>query len=259
MTRLCLKSFATSKGFFLGLTICVVCFFSIFANANTALLFTGKAYDLDSEHLLYVERHNIKLTAAGEYLSSQVNYFDPDGKLIATKYLDFSDSQTMPKLRFVDGRINAKIEVETFDKKKQHGVRILQERGSERQVSEVKTEDKQTSIIDAGFNLYAMSNWQRLIEGGTLEMDFLALTRSEYIGFKLEPANLENKAETGHMVLSLSPQNFFISLLMEPIYLTYDINSKRLIRFEGLTNLEMVEQGKGLGDNFVARIEYSYL
>ena len=45
---------------------------------------------------------------------------------------------------------------------------------------------------------------------------------------------------------------------MAPIYLTYDIQYKRLIRFEGITNLEMVEQGKGLGDNFVARIEYSY-
>jgi hypothetical protein len=219
--------------------------------------FTGKAYALDSERLLYIERHYIKLTATGEYLSSQVSYFDPDEQLIAAKYLDFSDSQWMPKLKFIDKRIDAKIEVETIGKG-QHYVRILKDRDGKRQISEVKTDYQYTSIIDAGFNLNVMANWQPLLEGNAIDIDFLALTRSEYIGFTLEQENPETKVEKGQMILSLRPKNFFIRLLMAPIYLTYDIQYKRLIRFEGVTNLEMVEQGKGLGDNFVARIEYSY-
>ncbi|MFT7184731.1 MAG: hypothetical protein ACI84K_000097 [Pseudohongiellaceae bacterium] len=258
MNRLYVKRYTCLEGIYRRVTVFIISLCAIVANANSELVFTGKAYSLDSEQLLYVERHSIKLNDLGEYLSSQVNYFDPEGQSIATKFLDFSDSQTMPKLSFVDKRINAKIEVQPFDKEQQHRVRILKERGDERKVSEVKTEDKYTSIIDAGFDLYVMANWQKLLDGGAIEMEFLALTRAKYIGFKLEPAHLEKNAKMGQLVLSLRPQNFFIRLLMEPIYLSYDINSKRLIRFEGLTNLEMVEQGQGLGDNFVARIEYSY-
>jgi hypothetical protein len=258
MNRFDTSCFTRSKGIYRGLILCTVWFFSIYASANTERVFMGKAYAIGSEELLYVERHTIKLSATGEYVSGQVNYFDPDGKPIATKSLDFADSQTMPKMSFIDKRINAKIEVEGLTQEKQHSVRIVQQRGDQRKVSEVKTEDKYTAIIDAGFDLYVMANWQKLLAGDTIKMEFLALTRSEYIGFKLEPANLEKQVEKGQMVLSLRPQNFFIRLLLEPIYLSYDIKSKRLISFEGLTNLEMVEQGKGLGDNFVARIEYVY-
>lgn len=45
---------------------------------------------------------------------------------------------------------------------------------------------------------------------------------------------------------------------MDSIILTYDINNRRLLRFEGLTNMEMVESGRGTGKNHVARIEYFY-
>jgi len=231
---------------------------STVVNAFSNVQFTGKAYAVDSEQLLYVEQHNITLDKAGEYLSSRVSYSDPIGNVIVTKTLDFSTSQTMPKLTFIDKRINANIKVYPFNEAGQHTTRIFSQRGDESNFSEVITEQPQTSIIDAGFDHYVMANWQALLAGKTIDMEFLALTRAEYIGFELEAKNSAEVGDDKLLVLSLRPRNFFIRLLMKPIYLTYDTGSKHLLRFEGLTNIERVEQGKGLGENYLARIEYTY-
>ena len=89
-------------------------------------------------------------------------------------------------------------------------------------------------------------------------MDFLALTRAQYIGFELKPIESEKAEKKGLMILSLQPSNFLIRLVMDPIILSYDLETMRLLRFEGLTNIERVNKGKGLGENYIARIEYSY-
>lgn len=233
----------------------VVCLaFGASLSANTDLVFTGKAFAIDSDRLLYVEYHHIKRDSFGTYLTSEVNYFDAEGLPLATKTLNFSPNPTMPSLNYIDKRIDAKMEVTFSNTEMTPNVRILKERDGKRKLALVKTANKLTSVVDAGFDQYVMSHWQDLIDGRQVDMNFLALTRSEYIGFQLKKI----KQEKNIIVLSLRPSNFLIRLLLEPIYLSYHVQSKRLLRFEGLTNLEMVTQGKGLEENYVARIEYSY-
>ena len=235
----------------------VLCVCSTLAYSKSVIEFTGTAYDIDSEKMLYREQHRINVNEAGEYLSSEVRYSGLDGNIIAIKTLDFSKSQTMPQLTFIDKRVDSNIKVDPLNGDAQNTVRIFSERGEARKLSQVKISSSASSIIDAGFDLFVIKNWQPLLAGKTIGMDFLALTRAQYIGFELEAVSSKGRSD-GLLVLSLRPSSFFIRLLMDPIYLTYDINSRRLLRFEGLTNIENVEGGQDIGDNFVARIEYSY-
>ena len=47
-------------------------------------------------------------------------------------------------------------------------------------------------------------------------------------------------------------------MLVDPIVLEYDLESKRLLSFEGLTNIERFNNGKRSEENYVARIDYYY-
>jgi hypothetical protein len=220
--------------------------------------FVGRAYAVNSDQLLYVERHRVKKDAAGESVSSKVNYFDSSDKLIAAKSLDFTNSQTMPELRFVDQRLISTMVVSAYNQGPQNMVRITAEQNGLKVIEEVSTNDLDSSIIDAGFDQYVTANWQKLLDQETVEMEFLALTRAQFIGFELEAVDLNATRKQGLMILTLRPNNFFIRLLVDAITLTYDINARRILSFEGLTNIEIVEDGQGLGKNHLARIEYSY-
>jgi len=236
----------------------VLCVCSTLAYSKSVIEFTGTAYEIDSEKMLYVEQHHINVNEAGEYISSEVTYSGLDGNIIAVKTLNFSQSQTMPQLTFIDKRVDANIKVDPFVNEAENKVSIISERGEKRKLSHVKITSRGASIIDAGFDLFVIQHWQSLLAGKTIDMDFLALTRAQYISFELEAVDMNEGGDDGLLVLSLRPSSFFIRLLMDPIYLTYDINSRRLLRFEGLTNIENVEGGRSIGENFVARIEYSY-
>jgi hypothetical protein len=96
--------------------------------------------------------------------------------------------------------------------------------------------------------------WDVLIDKQTLEFEFLAPTRAQLISFSLASVFQDDAI----IELSLAPSNFFLRLLVDPIKLTYDKVTKRILIYEGLTNIEKTKQGEATGEYYIARIEYRY-
>lgn len=207
--------------------------------------FTGKAYDIETQELLYTEHHEIYLNTLGAYEKGEVTYRHAEGHEIATKTLDFSLSSFVPNLVFIDHRSDTVLNLSY-----QHGEALIERSSDEkRDRNHVKTA-KRPLVADAGFDRYIVENWETLKSGTTLSFDMLALDRGEQFGFQIERV-----AEEGDQVtFEIKPESWLIRLLMKPILLRYSSQSKHLQEYVGLTN---IEREKGIG-NYQATIVYEY-
>ena len=220
-------------------------------NVENDLVSIGHAYDLQSDELLYVETHRIDLDQNEEYKRALVTYQAPEGDLIASKQLDYQPYVLRPQLAFEDKRDPYQIRV--LNTPRELAVRA-REQGTE--LNETLTLDEdELVIVDAGFDRMVRRYWERLVAGETIEFEFLALSRASLVSFKVYQTSIGEE----HLDLAIAPTNWLIQLLMDPIELHYDLNSRRLMEYRGVTNIRAWESGQLSEDNYHARIRYEYL
>lgn len=231
---------------------CTLCGISL-ANAAEKLHFKGTAFSLDNNALLYTEYHEIKVNTLGQYERGEVIYRDENGQVIATKVLDFSLNALVPNLVFKDHRSQSDITlsragsdliVEYFDgvKNRTHKTRF-KPNGSGNPL-----------VADAGFDRFVLKNWNKILAGEKLVFDMLALTRGETIPFQMSMIN----KTSDQVAIEVKPDSWLVRLLVKPIHLSYELNSQKLMRFEGLTNIQAEENGRLKDENAMAKIVYEY-
>ena len=220
-------------------------------NASNAFEFTGRAYDVDTHQLVYIEQHQVILNEYGQYASSVVKYVDPQGEPIALKQVSYEKSLTSPSFRFHNLRQGDRLRVDTGDT----SLTVTLKQGSSSQTQTVNYQQDLSLVVDAGFDRFIVENWQDLMYDKESTFSFLAVTRQMLID--LDVSEVSRTANT--VLYSVEPSNFFLKFLVDPIQLTYQLSTKRLLRFEGVTNIEKVVGGIGQKDNYVAYIEYDYL
>jgi hypothetical protein len=218
---------------------------------STKQEFVGYAYSLVDKTLLYSEHHSISIDNNNQRQSSRVQYKSPDGILIADKTLQYDEQGYFPSFNFADLRTRNILNVAAGDTR----IEITHTQGSSSSKIEViKAIPDSVMIADAGFDVFMMKNWQVLVSGKAQIVEFLAPTRNMFVTFKIEQTFL-NDSVVG---FSLAPDNFFISLLVDTIYLEYDLLSGRILSYKGLTNIEEVLNGDASGSNVMAHIKYQY-
>lgn len=208
--------------------------------------FVGKAYDIETGETLYNEEHYISLDPAGNYLRSLVRYVAEDGSLIASKRLDFETSQTAPTLAFEYENYALQ-----FGSEYREGTFVLRTNESEsRKESVIPLQGDESFVVDGGFDRLLVKRWDSLLSGVDQEFDFLAITRGSTIQFELSVVT-----QTADRVrFQIEPSSWLVSLLVDPIFLEYDRESRLLMRYEGLTNIALSQDES----NTVAIIEYFY-
>lgn len=235
------------------------------ANGETVLQpsfeFVGRAYEPDTGLLLYTEKHSIQLNEAGQYQAAKVVYRDSQGELFAEKTLDYDGWPTMPTTYFneIDSPFYFKVKStnESTNDGKSSGDLTLEYQDEKEDFKEqVPVEKPKYAVVDAGFDRLVSGNWQSLISGDALTFSFLAVTRSAFYQFRLVPIK---QSDSDKLVLRLEPDNAIFRWLLDPAYLTYSVKNKKLIRFEGLTNIRKRINGQPQDENYVAVIEYDYL
>jgi hypothetical protein len=223
------------------------CAFSLALSVNAQQFsFVGKATDIETGALLYSEEHAISLDSEGEYLSSEVRYVAADGSLIASKRLDFEASQTAPTLDFQYQNATLR-----YGSEYREGMFVLKTDRSEMlKEDRISLKNDASFVVDGGFDRLLVKRWDSLLSGDEHEFDFLAITRGSTIEFELSVV-----AQTSERVrFQIKPSSWVIGLLVDPIFLEYDRESRLLMRYEGLTNIALSD-GDG---NAVAVIQYFY-
>jgi len=214
--------------------------------------FVGYAYSLTDSSLLYSEHHSIIADSNNQRQSSSVQYKSSEGFLIADKTLEYDEKGYFPNFNIVDLRTSQILDVALNDSI--ITITNTQEDDGDKQVDSLDTVSDGVMIADAGFDVFMMKNWPALVSGQSQVVEFLAPTRNMFVSFKIEQTFI-NDSIVG---FSLAPDNFFIALLVDPIYLEYDLGSGRILSYKGLTNIEEVVAGEPSGSNVLAHIKYQY-
>ncbi len=208
------------------------------STGSLAETFKGIAYELGGDTVLYEEHHQLE-REDGQPVSETVRYLQPKGALIATKKLDYQEpARPSYHIRFdTNGRMER---VETGVE----GVYI------DRQSKGRLDWPEGPAVIDSGFHYFIQSHFDSLTTGQSLDFHFLSPSRLSWTPLQIVP----QPSSSPHLELKLSLQNPLLSWIIDPIHLTYDRDSRRLLVYRGLTNLPRPD-GNG---NYRARIVYHY-
>lgn len=217
--------------------------------------FTGYAYDLRSGELCYQEQHFRSVDAQGQQ-QVYTRYTDPQNVIIAERTVNYVGDQ-VAEFALQDQRsqraVSASRSAEQVVVKKQAIVVATDDVSTAKtlKTTTLRLKPQLTSVIDAGFNSYLLSNWQRLVAGEVLSFNFLSTERASWIKFRLKDGGL--REEDGHQVrrFVMTVTNPMFRLLLKPIKVDYYVDTKELFRYQGISNIKR-ENGK----NYNVRIEF---
>lgn len=207
--------------------------------------FSGKAYDLNSNELLYTEHHQYS-----SKFSHSVDYKTPDGDIFARKTLNYEHGYFSPD--FVQENTRNGELIRSHKKGKKVTLEYKENDKSTVEVEKIKVSEN--LIIDAGFNNFITENWAELISGKELAIEYLVPSMLDSFELNVKKVRCSNDDD---YCFSISSSSFFLRLFSNNLKLTYSkfgSNDYQLSVFQGRSNI-CDEDGNYLD----VRIQYSFL
>ncbi len=247
---------AKSPGYFLtspklrGLAFLLVLLFGNAAIADTAdsgyMSYEGTAVDRKNGDVLYRESHFLALQ--GEKVRERlVLYRCADGKPFGRKRVaEVLSTPWLPEFDMTDARLGYREAVSSEGA----ALKIFVDQPDEEPEQETLAQVPADLVGDAGFDRFVQDQWDKLVAGETVYFHFLVPSRLDYLGFKVK--------QIAELQIEQRPARVFrlalgglLGLIVSGIDVTYDAESRILLRFEGLSNMRDAE-----GENYVARIDF---
>lgn len=209
-----------------------ICMAPVALAETTTKTFTGYGYELDSGAFRYTEHHSQTLED-GQIVDWQVEYRNPQGQMIASKWLKPGDNPAVPEYELsvkTNGYVEGirRIDANTIELKRQKP-------GEDTPETKTVSHDA-SACADSGFDAYLRQNWDRAIAGKKLKFDFIAAGRLADYGFKakrIDDTTFEGKPAVRFEVSLAS----FLGVFIDSLVLSYDPDSKKLLEYRGVGNL----------------------
>lgn len=210
--------------------------------AAEQLVVVGNAYAIDGSQLEYREFHYY----SEDQLDHRVIYQTPDEQPVAIKVLDYRNGLTAPAFRQRGISYAEIIKVEWVGDSLEVN---YQQDGKQRQKLIAAA---RPLVVDAGFDHFIRSHWQSLLNGETVDFNFLAVSRLSLIGLQVKKTACHYETAQDQC-FQVQPSNWLISLLVDAIELGYNADTRLLSRFRGLGNIS-----NDAGDSLKVDIHYRY-
>ncbi|HET6725971.1 MAG TPA: hypothetical protein VFH85_08200 [Gammaproteobacteria bacterium] len=98
------------------------------------------------------------------------------------------------------------------------------------------------TVINETITAYIDKHWNELMDGKTVNIRYLVIPRLETVGFSLSKVGEANWSGRQVVNIKMDPSSFFIGLLVDPVYFTFDKNTGEFIQYTGRTT-PMIKQG----------------
>jgi hypothetical protein len=216
---------------------------------STTRVFVGAATDMSHGKHVYAEEHEA-LYENGKPSRLTTTYRNELKNVIATRVVDFSRHAFIPDFRLENVRTGYCEGAEKVDR----GLRLYVRRGANAPFEEKLVSVSQPTVVDAGFNNFVQTYWDSLMTGRKLYLNFAVPSRLEYYGFRLYKEGETTVGGRRAVVVICDIDNFMLRFLLKPIVLTYDIQTTRLLSYEGISNIS-----DDKGDNYFVKIAFSPL
>lgn len=199
----------------------------------------GLARPPGADGLVFREQHFLR-AESGRPLERLVVYRCPAGPAFARKRLDYLASTQAPEFHLEDRRSGYREgmrrrdgRVELFFSAARGGAekRALQRAGP--------------AVADAGFDEFVRANWQELLDGRTLPLQFAVPSRLRSMEFTVAMRGRTRVASEEAVQFRLRLDGL-LGLVAPHIDVAYGLRSRRLLRFEGLSNMRDARGNKQL-------------
>jgi hypothetical protein len=207
------------------------------------LAYSGTAQQFKGGGFLYHERHWL-LLRDGHMAERVVLYTCADGAAFARKTATYTEPLA-PSFDFED-RSNGM----------RQGVRASA--GGRSMYFRASADGREKSaplpaaplVIDTGFDAFIQSQWQALLSGQSVTLQFLVPSRQQTMQFQVQRLRSETLNGTPAEVFRMK-LNGALGWVLSGIDVTYAADSHVLMRYEGVADLRNPQ-----GDNFAARIVF---
>lgn len=174
-----------------------------------------------------------------------VLYVCPDGTPFGRKFVDYRASQIAPEFSFTDSRSGYREGLRRVGGLAKAWFRDARQPEQQASLGVARL------VVDAGFDNFIRSQWTELSAGRTVSLSFAVPARLRSLDFKLRRVGSADIGGQGAQVFRLSLGGW-LGLIAPHIDVAYGQQSRRLLRFEGLSNLRDDAGRKQL----VARIDF---
>lgn len=216
------------------------------ATAAETLRFYGYAYDLKTDRLLYTEVHEQEV-AGNRWLRGRIGYFLADGRKLGEKSLDFSADPFVPVFRLdlaLEGYMEAVTAVGdsmTMERRAAKGAKL-----------ESKTVKREgPTCADSGFHAFLVSNFGKLMKKETIALRLAVAGSLDQ--FKFRARRIDDTTFEGQPAVRfyIEPDSL-LRFVVDPLELTYDPKTQRLLEYRGISNIRDPQTGKP----YLTRIAY---
>ncbi len=222
--------------------ILLLLFFTQISNAE---VLTSRAYNKNNK-LVYKERLSIQRAVNGKIIHIKTEYLDESDKVFATLESDFLKSSFIPNSKFSDSRFSL-IENVTYypDKKIIEVNRIISKKANDGIINL-----SSPFVMGQGFNNYISENFDKLLTEEVV-IWFGIAPRIDKFRFRVSLVSKENNQSK--VKFKIEPESFVLKAFVSPIILTYDLETKKLLEFQGLSN---IDDSKGNSQEVIIRYDY---
>ncbi|GAC1624666.1 MAG: hypothetical protein NVS9B10_10870 [Nevskia sp.] len=212
--------------------------------AATTNRFYGYAYDLKTAKYLYTELHEQRIDG-DRWFGGSIQYYAPDGSLLASKTLDFTADPYIPVFKLEipkEGYVEAitKVTKDSFTMEK---------------VSHGKTEMETMSrapgmAADSGFHSAIVDHFDDLRAGKPLK--FKLGVAGELDTFSFRCSKIADVVVNGRPAIKFRVElDSLLSLLAGPLEIVYDVQTRHLLDYRGVSNIHDPATGEAYNVHIV--------
>lgn len=202
----------------------------LFASLVSAADLVGEATLIDSGKAVYTERHQITTGNDGRNRRIRSEYTRPSGEVFATKVTDFSKNPLLPDVVFEDRRFGLKEELILEDKGK---TLLIRRNQTGAKTEETRLQTRPDMVAGQGFDNFLKIHFDDL-QSKERPISFVVPPKMDF--FRFDAIALPTESERVRFRLRAS--SFLLRLFADSIEVEYDRDTRRLLTYRGLSNLD---------------------
>lgn len=198
--------------------------------------------------LVYTEKHKVTFDSAQKPVRAKTEYIDPSQKVIATMETEFGNSISAPDHVFKNLRSE---HIHGIKYTESNTVLYFSDKGAAEKSKNFPREFDKNFLAVGGQGLfyYLRENYSEVQKRKRIPLKFLIPGRLDVYDFELE---LKGEKE-GVAHIELHIKNWILRIFAPKLDVYYDINNKRLVSYQGLSNITDEK-----GQTQVVNITYKY-
>lgn len=229
------------------LLVAAACGAVVPSHASERQQFTGTAHDLKTGKVIFVESYDVEVDN-GRWRSGTTRYATPDGKTIGERKFDFAKDNYVPTYSFDQTNVDYREGITRVDAQQ---IDLFVVRGGKRETATIPRVG--TMVGDCGSQPYLIDHLGVLDKGETIHFTLAVAGKTD--SFRLRARKVEDRTVDGRRAMRIRIElDSLLRLILPPLELTIDPESKRLIEYSGIANLKDPATQK----SFSARIAFSY-